>query len=75
MPECANCGNTVSQQYVRVMAPEGRDTVRTCPDNDCELIRQGAEVRDSRNHTQGGDDYAQKDPNWGDRVATDGGER
>jgi hypothetical protein len=31
MPECNNCGGFVTEQYVRVFAPEGMDTVRVCP--------------------------------------------
>jgi hypothetical protein len=31
MAECEHCGGFVSTQYVRVFAPAGRTTVRTCP--------------------------------------------
>jgi NAD-dependent SIR2 family protein deacetylase len=46
MRECANCGGAVSEQYVRVFAPTGMDTVRVCPH--CEdKLRDGAEVREA----------------------------
>lgn len=31
MPECKNCGAHVSDAYVRVCVPEGRDVPTTCP--------------------------------------------
>lgn len=31
MPECQHCGAAVTQQYVRVNAPDGQDTVLCCP--------------------------------------------
>lgn len=44
MEHCNNCGSAVTDQYVRVFAPDDRQTVRVCPF--CEdLIRQGAETR------------------------------
>ena len=46
MPECRNCGEFVTEQYVRVFAPTGFDTVRVCPH--CEgLLRDGADVREA----------------------------
>jgi len=46
MPACGNCSGFVTQNYVRVFAPLGLDTVRVCPN--CEdKVRDGAEVRDS----------------------------
>jgi NAD-dependent SIR2 family protein deacetylase len=47
MPECSNCGEFVTEQYVRVFGPTGLDTVRVCPH--CEnLVRKGAEVREAK---------------------------
>lgn len=31
MPECQNCGAHVSERYVRVSVPEGREHPETCP--------------------------------------------
>ena len=46
MPECRNCGGFVTNQYVRVFAPPGMDTVRVCPN--CEdKLRVGAEIREA----------------------------
>jgi NAD-dependent SIR2 family protein deacetylase len=47
MPECRNCGEFVTEQYVRVFAPTGMDTVRVCP-NCPGMVREGAEVREAR---------------------------
>ena len=49
MPECDNCGSTVTKQYVRVFALPGRETVRCCPN--CDRIREGAHVREARSST------------------------
>ena len=47
MPICDNCDSFVTEQYVRVFAPEEMDTVRVCPN--CEdLIREGAGTREAR---------------------------
>jgi NAD-dependent SIR2 family protein deacetylase len=47
MPQCANCSSFVTQRYVEVFAPDGRDTVRVCPN--CEdMVRDGADVREAR---------------------------
>ncbi|MFB6146151.1 MAG: hypothetical protein ABEJ08_00505 [Halobacteriaceae archaeon] len=47
MPECQNCGSFVTEQYVRVFAPDGHDQPRVCPH--CEdVIRDGAEIREAR---------------------------
>ena len=46
MSKCRNCGGIVTEQYVRVFAPTGMDTVRVCPN--CEdKVRDGADVRDA----------------------------
>jgi len=46
MPNCRNCGGSVTEQYVRVFAPTGMETVRVCPN--CEdKLRDGAEVREA----------------------------
>lgn len=47
MPECQNCGTTVTDRYVRVFTPEGQDNPRVCPDCD-DLVRDGADVRPAR---------------------------
>jgi NAD-dependent SIR2 family protein deacetylase len=44
MPECDNCGAVVTEQYVRVFAPSGMNTVRVCP-NCPDMVREGSEVR------------------------------
>lgn len=44
--ECQNCGSQVSQQYVRVFAPDETEGVRVCPS--CkDKIRDGRDVRDA----------------------------
>ena len=55
MPSCKNCEGFVTEQYVRVFAPSGMDTVRVCPN--CEdKLRDGAEVREAHSprHTSNG---------------------
>lgn len=47
MPNCGHCDAFVTEQYIRVFAPGGMDTVRVCPD--CEdVIRDGSDVRKTR---------------------------
>ncbi|WP_449404671.1 DUF7563 family protein [Halococcus hamelinensis] len=47
MPNCDNCDAFVTQQYVRVFAPTGMDTVRVCPD--CpDMLRDGSDVREAK---------------------------
>lgn len=47
MPNCGHCNAFVTEQYIRVFAPGGMDTVRVCPD--CEdVIRDGSDVRKTR---------------------------
>jgi hypothetical protein len=47
VPRCDNCEAFVTEAYVAVFAPDGRETVRTCPH--CEdVIRDGADVRPAR---------------------------
>ena len=47
MPRCLNCESFVTENYVRVFAPTGMDSVRVCPR--CEdKLRDGAEVRKAR---------------------------
>lgn len=47
MPECQNCGNEVSHQYVRVFEPEGNTQAQACPD--CpDLVRGRNGVRKAR---------------------------
>ena len=47
MPECENCGEFVTEQYVRVFAPTGMETVRACP-NCPDMVRGGAGVREAK---------------------------
>ncbi|SFL54572.1 hypothetical protein SAMN04487950_4156 [Halogranum rubrum] len=47
MPECQNCGSFVTENYVRVFAPNGAEHPRVCPH--CEdKLRDGAEIREAR---------------------------
>jgi NAD-dependent SIR2 family protein deacetylase len=47
MPECINCGSFVTDDYVRVFAPDGMENPRVCPN--CEdMVRDGANVRKAR---------------------------
>jgi NAD-dependent SIR2 family protein deacetylase len=47
MPECQNCGSFVTDDYVRVFAPDGMDHPRVCPN--CEdMVRDGNDVREAR---------------------------
>ncbi|MFW5974356.1 MAG: DUF7563 family protein [Natrialbaceae archaeon] len=49
MPSCQNCGEFVTESYVRVFTPEesAAEGPRVCPY--CEdKLRDGAEVRDAR---------------------------
>ena len=47
MPQCQNCGEVVTDQYVRVFTPSGFDSPRVCPY--CEdKLRDGADVREAR---------------------------
>ena len=53
MPECQNCGNFVTEQYVRVFTPETVESQgpRVCPN--CEdKLRDGADVREARSSRQ-----------------------
>lgn len=51
MPECQNCGSFVTDEYVRVFAPEGHNNPRVCPS--CEdKLRDGAEIREARSKRQ-----------------------
>ncbi|WP_449271512.1 DUF7563 family protein [Halococcus thailandensis] len=47
MPECENCSGFVTEQYVRVFAPEGMETVRACP-NCPNMVRSNGDVREAR---------------------------
>ena len=47
MPQCENCESFVTEQYVRVFAPEGMETVRVCPNRE-DIIREGSGVREAR---------------------------
>lgn len=47
MPRCRNCESYVTEQYVKVFAPEELDSVRVCPN--CEdVVRDGNDVREAR---------------------------
>ena len=51
MPRCHNCESFVTDDYVRVFAPDGFDGVRVCPN--CEdKLRDGADVREARSTRQ-----------------------
>jgi hypothetical protein len=51
MRECENCGAFVTDQYVRVFAPMGRETVRACPQ--CpDMVREGGDVREAKSPRQ-----------------------
>lgn len=51
MPLCNNCDSFVTDDYVRVFAPDGLDAVRVCPN--CEdKLRDGADIRDARSTRQ-----------------------
>jgi hypothetical protein len=51
MFECLNCGAFVTEQYVRVFAPSGMETVRVCP-NCPDMVREGSEVREAKSSRQ-----------------------
>ncbi|WP_202593646.1 DUF7563 family protein [Halococcus sediminicola] len=51
MPDCLNCGAVVTEQYVRVFAPTGMESVRVCP-NCPDMVREGSEVREARSSRQ-----------------------
>jgi hypothetical protein len=47
MPSCQNCGGFVTEQYVRVFAPDGFEEPRVCPN--CEdKLREKGEIREAR---------------------------
>ncbi|WP_255195562.1 DUF7563 family protein [Halorarius litoreus] len=47
MARCLNCESYVSEQYVKVFAPDGYESVRVCPH--CEdKMRDGNGVREAR---------------------------
>jgi hypothetical protein len=47
VPRCNNCDAFVTEQYVRVFAPDEMETVRVCPH--CEdKLRDGNDVREAR---------------------------
>jgi NAD-dependent SIR2 family protein deacetylase len=51
MARCRNCEAFVTDNYVRVFAPQGMETVRVCPN--CEdKLRDGADVREARSTRQ-----------------------
>ena len=51
MSECLNCGAFVTEQYVRVFAPSGMDSVRVCPK--CpNMLREKGEVREAKSSRQ-----------------------
>ena len=51
MAECENCGEFVTEQYVRVFAPTGMETVRVCPK--CpDMVRRDGEVREAKSPRQ-----------------------
>ena len=47
MAKCHNCGSFVTEDYVRVFAPDGMNNPRVCPN--CEdMVRDGSDVREAR---------------------------
>ena len=54
MSECQNCGGFVTEQYVRVFAPSGMETVRVCQ-NCPDKLRDGAEIREATTSRRRGD--------------------
>lgn len=51
-PTCQSCGNHVSERFVRVVCPPGREDPLTCPHRDCDkLVRVNGQVRRSFNFT------------------------
>jgi NAD-dependent SIR2 family protein deacetylase len=51
MAECDNCGAAVTEQYVRVFAPNEMETVRVCP-NCPDMVREKGEVREAKSSRQ-----------------------
>lgn len=47
MPSCSNCGSFVTEDYVRVLSPDGAGQPRACPF--CEdMVRENGRVRAAR---------------------------
>ncbi len=47
MPKCYNCGEHVTERYVRVFTPDDVNEPRVCPQ--CpDKVRDGAEIREAR---------------------------
>ena len=42
-----NCGEFVTEQYIRVFAPDGEFSVHACP-NCPDLTRSGADIRETK---------------------------
>lgn len=52
MPACKNCGAFVTEDYVRVLSPDGMTQPRVCPF--CEdMVRENGTVREARSHRNG----------------------
>lgn len=72
MPHCNHCESFVTDEYVRVFAPRGSDSVECCPR--CEdRVRRNGQVQAARSgrHNGGADyDNTTYDPDF----ATDGGD-
>ena len=49
-PHCRNCGSHVSSAFARVESLPGEEGVRHCPN--CELIRDGNEIREEKSASQ-----------------------
>lgn len=56
MAECDNCGAFVSDQYVRVFAPTGMETVRVCPACPDMVRESGGDVREAKSPRRGNHD-------------------
>jgi hypothetical protein len=51
MPECQTYGRFVTDQYMRVFAPTGMDTVRVCP-NCPDMVREDGDMREAKSPRQ-----------------------
>ena len=72
MPKCRNCGAFVTEDYVRVFAPDGTG-VRVCPE--CpDKVRRGRTVRAARSQRRNGNSD-HHGTTYDPEVATDGGEQ
>lgn len=51
MPKCQNCGEHVTEKYVRIFCPADRDHPKACPH--CpDLMRVGTDVREKGSYEE-----------------------